>query len=184
MKAARWSAAVAGAIVVASLAGFALVDALDDTPEPADELAAFSREQVEQARARKEAYLREQRAARAYGDDEVAPLTGHDGVVIVEPPAGGVAIDLPKPPDDDPAPPLTISIADDGGLFVGGDAVDEDELARRFRDLAILDPEARIVFAADRDVPYARVVRLMDAAKTAGLRRLAIATSPPDDDTP
>lgn len=46
------------------------------------------------------------------------------------------------------------------------------------RDIADRDKDSKVVIHADEDVPYARVVFVLDQAKAAGLRKIAFGTAP------
>ncbi len=46
------------------------------------------------------------------------------------------------------------------------------------RDIAAHDKESKILIHADQDVPYARVVFVLDQAKAAGLRKIAFSAGP------
>ena len=53
---------------------------------------------------------------------------------------------------------------------------DDAALARTFDASAKLSADTVLVVQADEGVPHGRVVAVMEAARTAGLSRLAIAT--------
>jgi biopolymer transport protein ExbD len=83
-------------------------------------------------------------------------------------------IDLPiaKSGRDAEIPPdqVTLTATADGRLLVNGIAIDESHLAETVGG-------RRVVFLeADRTLPYARVVDLMDACRTAGVERIGVVT--------
>ena len=95
----------------------------------------------------------------------------------------GVHVTLPKgsPNDVQTAAPssLAIAILADGRTVVGGKVMSADELAARLKDAHAHDPETTIVVEADSGVAHGKVVAVMEAARSAGLDRLAIATQAP-----
>ena len=64
-------------------------------------------------------------------------------------------------------------------LSIGGVEMTPDEAEQAFREAYDRDPQTQIVLQAERDVPHARVVDLMERAKGVGLTRLAIGTTAP-----
>lgn len=159
MIVARWPAAVAAGLVVVGLAALPFLDQRE--PDPGDELEQFAGEEM---RKRREARVR----ARAYADD-TPPL---DVAVPLPAPAGDTALD----PD---RPSLVVEIAEDA-LVVAGREVDDPELDTIFRAAYARDRDTQVILKVERSVPHARVVQLMEAAKAAGLTRLALSTTPAD----
>jgi biopolymer transport protein ExbD len=85
-------------------------------------------------------------------------------------------IELPKAVTD--APPevsLVISIVKDGRILLAGDVVTKEKLAEDLKKLATKDPKSRVVVQADDEVAHKLVVEVMDLAKSAGIKNLAIA---------
>ena len=60
-----------------------------------------------------------------------------------------------------------------GGITI---SIEPDELSRTFADAFKRNPETQVIVQADESTHHGRVVGVMELAKTAGLRRLAIAT--------
>jgi biopolymer transport protein ExbD len=86
-------------------------------------------------------------------------------------------IELPKAATA--APPevsLVISIVKDGRILLAGDVVTKEKLAEDLKKLAAKDPKSRVVVQADDEVAHKLVVEVMDLAKSAGIKNLAIAT--------
>ena len=73
---------------------------------------------------------------------------------------------------------MTVSISRDGRLSLDGTAVTLEDLAREFKALYAINPEAMVIVQGDEDALHGKVVKVMDAAKAAGLNKLAIATRP------
>jgi biopolymer transport protein ExbD len=102
--------------------------------------------------------------------------------IVVEQAQGGgtgVRVDLPKgaarelqaAPRDFP-----VAILKDGTAVVEGRAIEMGALKERFAKMAKDSPEAQVIIQADAGVNHGRVVEVMEAAKSVGITRLAIAT--------
>ena len=63
------------------------------------------------------------------------------------------------------------------GLRIDGDEVTADELAVRAR-IAAADPDVTATVSSSTDVPYARVVEVMDALRAAGVEHIALTAAP------
>lgn len=72
---------------------------------------------------------------------------------------------------------LSVIIRADGTMLLDGDAMNNVQFSTRVRVLAGVQPNLRVVINADRDVPYARVIEVMDDVRTAGFQRVALATT-------
>jgi biopolymer transport protein ExbD len=85
-------------------------------------------------------------------------------------------IQLPKAATAAPtAVDLVISVLADGKLMLGGEAVSKDSLKEKLTKLAAEKPEAFVVVQADEKIKHQLVVEVMDLAKSAGIKNLAIA---------
>lgn len=73
---------------------------------------------------------------------------------------------------------MTVSISKEGTISLEGKTVTIDDLAREFKALYTINPEAMVIVQGDEDALHGKVVKVMDAAKSAGLNKLAIATRP------
>lgn len=102
--------------------------------------------------------------------------------IVVEQAQGGgtgVRVDLPKgaakelhaAPRDFP-----VAVLKDGTIVTNGKAIEIGDLRESFRKLAKDFPEAQVIIQADTGVNHGRVVEVMEAAKSVGIERLAIAT--------
>ena len=92
---------------------------------------------------------------------------------------GGIPVNLPKAAKAEAArAPLTISIGRDGVVYLDREPVDTSQLAARLQARAQREPEVAVVIEADTDVAHGRVVDVMDAARVAGIGKLAIAVTP------
>jgi biopolymer transport protein ExbD len=91
----------------------------------------------------------------------------------------GVRVNLPKGATKEistSARDITVAITTDGKMVVDGKEVSPDQLRARFEDAKKHDAETQVVVQADEATHHGRVVAVMELAKAAGLRRLAIAT--------
>ena len=72
---------------------------------------------------------------------------------------------------------LVIVMNKDNTIFVEGRIISSDNLTLLLTKAAQKSRDTLVIIQADQDVPHGSVVRMMDRAKKAGLKRLAIATS-------
>jgi|APDOM4702015159_1054818.scaffolds.fasta_scaffold71298_1 biopolymer transport protein ExbD len=92
---------------------------------------------------------------------------------------GGFKVNLPKGGKGESGEiprDLVVAILADGRAVVGGKVQDDAALAHTFDASAKLNADTVLVVQADEGVPHGRVVAVMEAARAAGLSRLAIAT--------
>ncbi len=71
---------------------------------------------------------------------------------------------------------ISISLSLQGYMAVNEQSVDETTLVRVLRKELKDKPEFLVIIRADQGAPYGKVERMMDLAKQAGARRIAIAT--------
>lgn len=102
---------------------------------------------------------------------------------IVESNAGGagagVRVDLPKGAAREikqMARDFPVAIMADGTTVVEGKAIEMGALKERLQKLLKESPDAQVIIQADTGVHHGKVVEVMEAAKSAGVERLAIAT--------
>ena len=92
---------------------------------------------------------------------------------------GGFKVNLPKGGKGEAGEiprDLVVAILADGRAVVGGKVQDDAELTHTFEASAKLNGDTVLVVQADEGVQHGRVVAVMEAARAAGLTRLAIAT--------
>ncbi len=96
---------------------------------------------------------------------------------IVQP---GIKINLPQTvsTENPTRKDLVVIIARDLRIFVNNDQVTFESLWGRLIEELKFQRQGTLVLRADRDVSHGFVVRIMDVAKQAGAKRIAIATSP------
>src|SRR5437016_1238263 len=102
--------------------------------------------------------------------------------IVVEQAQGGgtgVRVDLPKGAAKElHAAPRGFPVASlkDGTTGLEAKAIAIPSLTERFRKLIQDAPDAQVIIQADTGVNHGRVVEVMEAAKSVGVERLAIAT--------
>ena len=92
---------------------------------------------------------------------------------IVKP---SININLPKSGTGDETTPseLSISIASDSSLLLNGKPSDEAAINTYAQQLASQRPDVQAIISADKDVPHGRVVAIIDAVKSGGVKKFAI----------
>ena len=91
----------------------------------------------------------------------------------------GVKVNLPRGAAKEisaGARDITVAITTDGKMVVDGKEVSADSLKAMFEAARAKDAETQVIVQADEATHHGRVVAVMELAKAAGLRRLAIAT--------
>ncbi|AXS41793.1 protein TolR [Breoghania sp. L-A4] len=91
----------------------------------------------------------------------------------------GVPIDLPqsraKPLQGD-SEPITISVKNDGGVFIQDTEIDPTEIVEKLIAIAANGYEERIYVRGDRDADYGTVMRIMGRINAAGFTRIGLVT--------
>ncbi len=91
----------------------------------------------------------------------------------------GISVKLPEADSEMPAEEfkrVVISLREDGNTYYQDAQISEEGLTRRLAAAAASDTKTLVIIRADKHVAHGRVVSVMDAARSAGLNRLAIAT--------
>jgi biopolymer transport protein ExbD len=92
---------------------------------------------------------------------------------------GGIQINLPKAAKAEAArAPVSISISRDGIVYLEREPIEVEQLTARLQARARSEPEVGVVIEADTDALHGRVVDVMDAARLAGIGKMAIAFTP------
>jgi biopolymer transport protein ExbD len=96
----------------------------------------------------------------------------------------GIKIDLPKASAEQvkkKKTTLRVAIEAGGRIFLEGKKLSLEQLREKFAAVGKSSgDEALVVIEADKKVYHGLVVKVMDAAKSSGLNKLAIATQPED----
>ena len=92
----------------------------------------------------------------------------------------GIKVDLPKATTIESSirKELVVLIARDGSLFFQDKKVPLKAFATQLKKEVTANKEAFLIISADKEVLHGRVVEVMDAAKVAGIERIAIAALP------
>lgn len=87
-----------------------------------------------------------------------------------------ININLPKAGAGDETTPseLSIAISKDGSLALNGKPSDETSVNAYAKELATKRPDVQAIISADKDVPHGRVVGVIDAVKSGGVKKFAI----------
>jgi biopolymer transport protein ExbD len=87
-----------------------------------------------------------------------------------------INVNLPKAGSGDSTAPseLSISIGAGGALFLNGKPTDEAAITGYSHDLSLKKPDVQAIVSADKDTPHGRVVAIIDAVKSGGVKRFAI----------
>ena len=91
----------------------------------------------------------------------------------------GVPIDLPEasaPPLQGDNEPLTVSVTDEGKIFLQDTEVELDTLAPKLIAISKQGYDERIFVRGDKDIGYGSVMKVMAALKQAGFRRIGLVT--------
>jgi biopolymer transport protein ExbD len=93
--------------------------------------------------------------------------------LIVKP---SINISLPKAASGDDTTPslLNVAIDPDGQATLNGKPVTDDDIKSLAGAALAENPEIQAIISADQSVPHGRVIAVMDAVKSAGVKRFAI----------
>ena len=92
-----------------------------------------------------------------------------------------IPVELPRGATAESVPTtLSVSIAQDGALFVDGAATDRPALRLRIRQAFAADAETRAVIAADGRARHAQVVQVIDLLRQEHVTKFAINVEPED----
>jgi biopolymer transport protein TolR len=132
------------------------------------------------------------RRKRDYGDDVVHDINVTSLVdvmmtlliifIIVAPMIEqGIDVNLPKaePKRIDVADVLTIMVSDNDRVYLEGQRVTMDELKERLSNIHSARDDVAVLIKADEELRYGRVIEVLDAVRSVGIVRLAMATRPP-----
>ena len=84
----------------------------------------------------------------------------------------------PRTPSDEQ---LVLTVTKEGSVFLNSQAYTLEALGPQLQTLSQAQPGQEMFLRADAEVPYGRVVQVMDAVKRAGILRLGMITQPEAD---
>ena len=87
-----------------------------------------------------------------------------------------VPIESARPQQQDKTEPVMLSIDPAGQFFWGNEAIADNEMKARLELIADTDDPPVIQIRADSQLPYQRVVNLLDLVKGAGLGKISLET--------
>ncbi|MCK4512218.1 biopolymer transporter ExbD [bacterium] len=92
----------------------------------------------------------------------------------------GIDVTLPtaKPQKIDVSNVVTIAISSNERIYFENQRVTIEDLRQRLESIHASDAAAAVLIKADEEIQYGRVVQVLDAARNAGISRLAMATKP------
>lgn len=120
-------------------------------------------------------------AAKPMADINVTPLVDVMLVLlvifIITAPlmAGSLRMELPRSESAEPGLPaafVSLALTPDGQIHLDERVVTVEQLREALGRRAAQDPDTEVQLRADAQVPYGRVVELMDLAQAAGLSRI------------
>jgi biopolymer transport protein ExbD len=87
-----------------------------------------------------------------------------------------INVNLPKAGTGDETTPseLSISITADGSLSLNGKPADEPSINAYAKELALKKPDVQAIISADKETPHGKVVAIIDAVKSGGVKKFAI----------
>lgn len=92
----------------------------------------------------------------------------------------GIDVTLPtaEPKRIDVAEVMTVSVAENGRVYLEGQRVSIDELRERLTDIHTAKPDVPVMIKADQGLTYGKVVEVLDTVRGVGITRLALGTRP------
>jgi biopolymer transport protein ExbD len=133
--------------------------------------------------------MRSRRPASMMGEINVTPLVDVVLVLLlifmVTAPMMSRGIDVSLPVADQPQIPqedrITVSVREDGQVFVGSDVVNILLLEDRLRGLTSGRPDSVVYLRADERLRYGEVIRVVDVIKRAGIDRIGFVYALPEE---
>ena len=83
-----------------------------------------------------------------------------------------------SPLNDVEQKPISVTLNDQGQVFLMDQPVPDAEVMDKLRELAKDGPDARVYVRASKIVPYGRVAQIMGQLTTAGYKKVALVTDP------
>ena len=97
-----------------------------------------------------------------------------------------IELDLPQAATASQSRPasLSVTLTRQGELYLNNHPTSEQNLATQVRAEVATDPDVQVLIAADTELPYGRVVGLIDLIRQSGVRRYALNVAYEDRPTP
>ena len=96
----------------------------------------------------------------------------------------GLSLDLPKASSSstiNDTAKVNITVNTDGRIFLNGIVVDSEEIEDSLKNLKDLNPDkTQVLISADKNVLHGKVISIINAVKSTGLKKVAIATKKSD----
>ncbi|HEY9855481.1 MAG TPA: biopolymer transporter ExbD [Stenomitos sp.] len=87
--------------------------------------------------------------------------------------------ELPTSQTAEKTPPsLVVQLSVDGRIHFQEQVVEPTVLQEKLKAAIAEKPDTAVIIAADKSIPYEKVVNLIDQLKISGVKRLALATAP------
>src|SRR5882672_4423826 len=102
----------------------------------------------------------------------------------------GISVELPVTSNDVPMPDadqedaLIVSVTDDGDVYLGVDPISPAALMEKLKGNLSNRTEKHLYIKADARTPYANVVKVLDALRTAGVKAPSLLTAQRDSSEP
>jgi len=93
----------------------------------------------------------------------------------------GIDVNVPQTKSGKPTNEqrVTITITKGGKVFVNDQPVLISLLPERLKELAVVTENRPVFLRADKEVPYGKVMEVMDLLKEAGIEKVGLITTPP-----
>ena len=92
-----------------------------------------------------------------------------------------INVNLPEASSGDPSTqtnePFSVTVNEDGYLFINGEAVNENELKSRAEIELKKNSQIEAILTADKKLGYGEVVKVIDLIKISGINKIAISTT-------
>jgi biopolymer transport protein ExbD len=87
-----------------------------------------------------------------------------------------INVNLPKAASGDQTTPskLNIALTADGQINLNGSFVDEKAVQAKAAEELAKNPDVQAIISADKDTPHGKVVGILDAVKSVGVKKFAI----------
>jgi biopolymer transport protein ExbD len=94
-------------------------------------------------------------------------MTKNEGITVNNPAASTAS------PNDKKNETLTVSVGENGEMFVGKEKINTAQLPLRLQNFKSANKEGQVVVNGDGDVPYKHIVTVLDEARKVGFTKIA-----------